>query len=177
MSVEEKKRELRKYIRSLPPEEAPSGPAVADALCALDAYKKAKTVFVFVSNGDEPETRDFIVRALDEGKVVAVPKCLPDGIMEARQIGSLSELVTGMYGIPEPGDQAPPVQRCRIDFAVVPGLCFDMDGGRLGKGKGYYDRFLQDFPGIKAGICSARRLVPSVPMDKWDVFVDVTVVI
>ncbi len=176
MSFEDQKRALRAYIRTLP-REAPAGPAVAEALCALDAYKKAKTVFVFVSTGEEPETRDFIARALGEGKTVAVPRCLPDGVMEARQINSLSELAAGMYGIPEPGDQAPPVRRCRIDFAVVPGICFDPDGGRLGKGKGYYDRYLQDFHGFKAGICPARRLVPSVPMDEWDVPVDATVII
>ncbi len=176
MNIDNIKRELRARIRQMPQCDV-DGAAVTRALCSLEEYKKAKTVFVFVSTRQEPETRVFIEQAISDGKIVTVPKCSADGTMEARQIRALTELEAGMYGILEPGDNAPPVQGCRIDFAVVPGLCFDMNGGRLGKGGGYYDKFLQDFTGFKAGLCPAPRLVPSVPMGKWDVCMDMTVVV
>ena len=94
--------------------------------------------------------------------------------MEARLIKDTSQLEKGMYGIPEPGDDCPVVGADRIDLAVVPGYAFDMDGGRLGKGGGYYDRFLKDFQGFKAGICPAGCLVHKVPMEEWDIRVDIT---
>ncbi len=173
LDIKDQKRLLRKRIKALPPQNV-SADSVAGAICSLQEYKDAATVFAFLSVGSEPPTQEFISRALADGKNLCVPKCFRGGIMEARLITDTSQLKEGMYGIPEPGDDCPVVGADRIDLAVVPGYAFDMDGGRLGKGGGYYDRFLKDFSGFKAGICPAECLVHKVPMEQWDIRVDIT---
>jgi len=97
--------------------------------------------------------------------------------MEARRIESFEDLIPGMYSIPEPGENTPPVERNEIDFALVPAHCFDEQGGRLGKGGGYYDRFLENFSGVKVGLCFADRVLPKVPIDSWDISADVVVAV
>jgi len=175
-SIEEQKRELRAKLKAMPVPQVDEN-AVADAVCALEEYKKAKTVFAFISVKGEPPTRAFIDRAIADGKTVTVPKCYAGGIMEARRIESFEDLIPGMYSIPEPGENTPPVERNEIDFALVPAHCFDEQGGRLGKGGGYYDRFLENFSGVKVGLCFADRVLPKVPMDSWDISADVVVAV
>jgi len=79
---------------------------------------------------------------------------------------------TGPYGIPEPS--IPPGVDPRLsgwDIVVVPGLAFDRRGNRLGRGFGYYDRFLGGLPEVvpRVGLAWAGQLVPGVPVDAWDV--------
>lgn len=79
---------------------------------------------------------------------------------------------TGPYGIPEPanpGGDKP--RRGGWDIVVVPGVAFDRRGNRLGRGFGYYDRFLGSLPeGVpRVGLAWARQLVPEVPVDAWDI--------
>lgn len=78
----------------------------------------------------------------------------------------------GPYGIPEPSNPAGVEPRLAgWDIILVPGLAFDPRGNRLGRGFGYYDRFLGDLPGIvtRVGLAYAGQLVPEVPVDVWDV--------
>lgn len=79
---------------------------------------------------------------------------------------------TGPYGIPEPSN--PPEVEPRLsgwDIVVVPGLAFDRRGNRLGRGFGYYDRFLRGLPGSvpRIGLAWAGQRIPEVPVDAWDV--------
>lgn len=84
----------------------------------------------------------------------------------------------GRFGIPEP-DVPPGTEEVRagFDLVLVPGLAFDVGGRRLGRGHGYYDRFLSGLrPGtVTVGLAYARQVVPEVPVDPWDVPVDVVV--
>lgn len=61
------------------------------------------------------------------------------------------------------------------DLLIIPGLAFDENGGRLGRGKGFYDRFLSHFKGIKVGICFEEQLIDTVPREDHDVIVDFVV--
>ena len=117
-------------------------------------FQKAETIFCFVGTAGEIHTKPLIQAALDQGKRVAVPKCISKGIMEARQIRSLGELYPGSYGIEEPEKAAEIIGPEEISLALVPCLTCSGDGRRLGYGGGFYDRFLRSVPGL--GPCFAE---------------------
>ncbi|MDD5644813.1 MAG: 5-formyltetrahydrofolate cyclo-ligase [bacterium] len=110
-----------------------------------ERYKKAATVLLFSSLKDEVDTRRLINNALSAGKNVFLPSC--DGKkadMTIGKIGSAGELMPGAYGILEPKQKDCSLDRLAdIEVAVLPGVAFDLDGNRIGRGKGYYDRFLK----------------------------------
>lgn len=124
-------------------------------LTRLNQYKNARQVLAYVSVHDEVDTRALIEKAIRDGKRVAVPRCVPNTRqMEFYYINSIDELEPGMFGVPEPN---PEKSELMIDFSdsvcIVPGICFDKKGYRLGYGKGYYDRFLCNYNGTTIGLC------------------------
>ena len=138
-------------------------------LTALPEYLSAIMVFCFVSLPDEVDTRAFCRRAIADGKRLAVPVAFSGGRMQARLVCSMQELVgEDRFGIPVPPDSARRVLPEEIDFAVIPGVSFSADCARLGRGGGYYDRFLADFGGFSAGLCRKRCLSGAVPEGEHD---------
>jgi 5-formyltetrahydrofolate cyclo-ligase len=108
-----------------------------------------------------------------EHHLVSYPYC--DGeTLSFRTVSTLSDLCPGRYGIREPVGGASPEQ---LDLIVVPGLAFTADGNRLGRGAGFYDRFLSTIPGyaVKVGVCFAFQLVLEIPVECHDVKVDALV--
>ncbi|MCR9204243.1 MAG: 5-formyltetrahydrofolate cyclo-ligase [Halobacteriovoraceae bacterium] len=81
---------------------------------------------------------------------------------------------TAIFGVPL---MTPPENAEKItpDLLLIPGLAFDKSGGRLGRGKGFYDRFLAEFKGLKVGICFEEQLINTVPREDHDVNVDFVV--
>lgn len=131
---------------------------------------EAKTVLLYYGVGQEIETKGLIQTLLDQGKTVCLPKCLADHQMEARVITSLDDLAPDAYGIPAPGDHCPALEREKMDLILVPGLCFDSRGNRLGQGGGYYDRYLEDYEGVTIGLCREDFFqvnLPREPLDAW----------
>ena len=138
----------------------------------IDAWESAKRIFCFVSAmPGEPDTGEIICRAFTAGKKVCVPRCSKAGKMDAVEIDSLTDLVPGAYGIPEPPAHFPAADKNSIDLIIVPGLAFDEKGGRMGRGGGYYDRFLKDYSGFTVGLCPIGCKVDAVPRDSWDMAV------
>ena len=168
------KQKLRQALRALTdtlPQEylAFSDRAIEARLLSLDAWKQAKRVFIYVSMGREPDTRGLLQAALTQGKTLAVPLTLADGIMEARVIRSLSDLKPGRMGILEPSDAAPVLPPDEIDLIVVPCIAADRQGYRLGYGGGYYDRYLANTHCTKACLCRERLLQEALPYDAYDI--------
>lgn len=141
---------------------------MARRLLLHDAYQKAHTVFCFVSHGKEPDTHPLLEHILKDGKTLCVPLCNARGIMEARSIHSLSQLAPGAFGIPEPPMDAPLVLPSAIDLALIPCLAATRDGKRLGKGGGYYDRFLSNYKGAAFLLCPALLLQEHIPLEAHD---------
>lgn len=110
---------------------------------------------------------------LSQGKTLLLPRCEAEGIMTARKIADLSQLTPGAYGILEPKSETEVFPQEEIDLILVPGLAFDAKGHRLGRGKGYYDRFLVSRRGKTMGIC--RCLVPQVPVEDHDKIMDAVI--
>jgi 5-formyltetrahydrofolate cyclo-ligase len=146
-----------------------------DEILALS--KTADVVFVFVSKEDEVDTRVLIERLLQSGKRVVVPKCQNKRLMLACEILSLEECVPSTYGIYEPMECAVvPIEV--ISLFVVPGTRFDRGGNRVGRGMGYFDRFLTTIKGKRTivGLCFKHQLVEHIKKQPWDIPVDHIVV-
>lgn len=143
---------------------------------SLPEYKSAGRVFAYISVGNEVSTDAITDKLLADGKEVYVPLCHGKGEMDARRISSKSDLKPGRYGIPEPEEDAEKTEPCDIDLIIVPGAAFGEDGSRLGRGGGYYDRFLKCAANAKK-IALAREIniEKAVPQESHDESVDIIV--
>ena len=127
----------------------------------------------FLSGAGEISTGPALRRALGRGWRVAVPAWHP--AHAAYRLAWLEEdadLRPGPHGIPEPA--APRwARRTALDVLLVPGLAFDMKGGRLGRGGGFYDRMLAVYSGFRVGFAvEAQRVEDGLPMNRRDRRVD-----
>ena len=144
---------------------------------SLPEYTAAGTIFIYYSIEDEPSTGKIISDALAVGKTVALPACFDGGIMEARIITDTGarELVQGKFCIPEPAENAEVLSPDKIDLIVVPALAFSKSGYRIGKGGGYYDRYLIKTNAVKVGITREQLVFAEIPVFEHDVGVDILV--
>ena len=153
---------------------------IVSAFLALPEYAAAKTVLFYVDAGSEVRTRQQLPDALAGGKRVVVPWCVVEtNQLELFLLEDMSELVEGAYKILEPKTDlrmlpAKRVQPEELDLVMVPGTAFDPRGGRMGQGKGYYDRLLsrarKDAPLV--GIAFECQVFPEIPVASHDVFMD-----
>jgi 5-formyltetrahydrofolate cyclo-ligase len=121
---------------------------------------------------DEVPTQKLFDEFLAQGKTVLLPRVVSDTDMELRRYTGRHDLQEGAYGIMEPTGELF-TDYDAIDVAIVPGMAFDADGHRLGRGKGYYDRFLSRVPNIyKIGLCFSWQMVDCVPSDEHDIMMD-----
>lgn len=171
------KREFRAKLKALEETREP----VADAMImrrvrGLSEYQKAACVLLYLSIGHEVDTYQLIEQAFSDGKRVCVPRCYTEGIMDAVEISSLSELNPGMYGILEPDVNAPAFDAGQLDLILVPAMAFDRARNRLGRGAGYYDRFLERAEqAVTVGVCRSTRLFDCVPHEPHDKKVDILI--
>ena len=101
-------------------------------------------------------------------KALALPVCKEDGNITFYKVENLASLTAGRYGILEP-KQGLQVELTMHDVLVVPALAYSKSGKRLGRGKGYYDRYLACHSGIfTIGICRSHQLLEDIPTDAWD---------
>jgi 5-formyltetrahydrofolate cyclo-ligase len=147
---------------------------------------QAATVYAYYSLPDEVCTHTLVDDLAAEGKTVLLPKVTGPHTMEWHRYTSRANLVAGAYGIAEPdsslADRIQVSSNCQLSILnsqfkapiiLVPGIAFDPQGHRLGRGKGYYDRFLAAHPDIyKIGVCFDFQKVPEVPVDEFDIPVD-----
>jgi 5-formyltetrahydrofolate cyclo-ligase len=173
MRKQDEKRTLRSIMRRLEDNLSPrymhtADEAIVRHLIALPEYREARTVFCFVGVKREINTIPLLQDTLAAGKTLCVPLCIENGIMEARQISDLSQLQTGKYGLLEPAADAPPIAVDDIDFAVIPCTTCNHAGQRLGKGGGYYDRFLSHYRGGTVMLCREKLIREEIPVEPHD---------
>jgi 5-formyltetrahydrofolate cyclo-ligase len=153
---------------------------ICEKFVALPAYAAAKTVMWYVDAGSEVRTRHTLPAALTHGKRVVVPWCVVEtNTLELFWLEDMSELVEGAYKILEPKEDlrrlpAKVVRPEDLDLVMVPGTAFDLNGGRMGQGKGYYDRLLttarRDAPLV--GMAFDCQIFDEIPVAPHDVFMD-----
>jgi 5-formyltetrahydrofolate cyclo-ligase len=136
-------------------------------------WERARRVAAFYPMAGEPDLRPLLEEALVAGKSLALPLFDAVGRRYAfHRVESLSDLRPGHFGIIEPRPECPQERLIRLDFWLVPGVAFDPAGGRLGRGKGYYDRLLAETQGHKCGVAFDWQLVERVPAEPHDVCVN-----
>lgn len=146
------------------------GAGMARALFALPRWQAARSVLAFAALPDEPDTGPMLARALAEGKRLFLPRVTGKTAMEWVEIPGLDLLQPGVFGIPEPPASLPPVSPPESGaLALVPCLAAGRDGVRLGRGGGYYDRFLAQYKGERLLLCPSALLLPELPRDPWDI--------
>lgn len=183
VSVElaEAKRELRRRLaarrRALPaPQAAAAAAACASHLLADAGVRAARRVALYAALPDELQTRPCFEGLRELGIECLLPRSHPDGGIDFARVARWEELTPGRYGVPEPPAGAPAAELGRGDWLLVPGLAFDAEGWRLGRGGGAYDRALAAGVGPRpVGLCYAFQLVGHVPHDSHDRPVDAVV--
>ncbi len=175
MNIQAAKAGLRRVMgrraRELSPEyRARASAVICRELLALPELGAAPVVFGFYPAALEPDLTPVLQELLRRGKTLALPRCVSSGVMEARQVEDLSALVPGAYGLMEPPAEAPLLPWGLLSFAAVPCVAADRQGGRLGHGGGYYDRFLTWAPGdlTAALVCFSALLEERIPMEETD---------
>ena len=174
------KKELRSYIktkRKSVENKAEKDGLVAQNLLSLDEIKKADTILCYISLDDEICTDEIVRVLLDSDKSVGAPYCVDNnGNMDFYYITDFDDLRIQSFGVREPViEQCKKVTSFDNTIIILPGLCFDSNGNRLGYGKGYYDRFLQIHSLISVGLCYNSLIVKKVPTDMYDKKADIIV--
>lgn len=171
------KKELRKYIREQKRQftdkelEELSLPVIA-RLLSHPVIMSAKTILMYYSLPNEVNTHDAIKLLAESGKHILLPRVTDSENMEIRTFESPEDMQEGCYNIMEPTGKLF-TDYDEIDVAVIPGMGFDKAYNRLGRGKGYYDRFLSKVPDLyKIGVCFDFQKLPTIPASEHDIKVD-----
>lgn len=168
----------RERIAALPASDrAQAAEALSARVAEWQTYKNAKTVACFASDLEEIDTDPLLRRILDDGKVLVLPFIVGEGkdaMMVFAPVKDLEkDLAEGAFGIREPAPAARTGESPEPDLILAPGLAFDPRGGRLGKGKGFYDRYLAGRTAMKAGLCFDVQITEkNLPLDAHDQLMD-----
>jgi 5-formyltetrahydrofolate cyclo-ligase len=168
------KAELRKHIKQLKALHQDTIASDSERIMQLLAddahFLAAKTVLLYHSLSDEVNTHQFIEEWCLK-KQLLLPVVVGEEL-ELRLFQNKNELKIGSFGIAEPTGPLF-TDYAKIDFVAVPGMAFDRNGHRLGRGKGYYDRLLPKLTNAyKAGICFPYQVVDEVPVEPTDITMD-----
>ena len=154
--------------------------AIEDRLFEFANFLEAKIALLYVSGDNEVQTKNIIKRAYSYNKIVVLPAFDPKTFeMELMKVDKFAqELKPGPRGVPEPN-----AGRCkivpidRIDIAIIPGIAFDEKGGRIGTGRGYYDRLIPNLAITtrKVALTLEEQIIPQVPMESHDKHVDIII--
>ena len=134
-------------------------------------WNNSQVILFFAPLPDEPDIWPLIVDAIALGKTVALPCFLPETeiYVACRILNAHVDVEIGKFGIREPSPRCPEVPLNQLDFVLVPGVAFDVNGRRLGRGKGYYDRLLAQVGGKTCGVAFDEQIVGEVPAGPNDI--------
>ena len=172
--------EMKNFLRDLTAEDRHRRSlAACERLVATREFRNAQMVMVFLSMPSEVETTTLAMRAWQECKSVAVPRVDWDtkrmDPLEVRSLETGVQTLGTGFRQPVTGTVVP---LGLIDMVVIPGLAFDRKGYRVGRGRGFYDRFLsqQDFQGVRCALCFHEQLLDlDIPREPHDIPMDLIV--
>lgn len=196
------KQELRKEIRNRKRQFSQDqlGELSLSAISKLRKHPKvmaAHTLLLYYSLPDEVNTHEWIDELVAEGKRVLLPVVVNDKDMVIREYTGKHDLAEGSFRIMEPIGKLFPIEKYpEIEVAIIPGMSFDDTGHRLGRGKGYYDRFLAKLRGTevdksgtevdksdtedknlgtevyKIGVCFGFQKLQEIPFESHDILMN-----
>ena len=154
--------------------------AIESRLFDFANFLEARIALLYVDTDCEVRTKSILRRAYDFNKIVVLP-CFD---AERHKVAILKvdsldkDLRTGARGVLEPNpERCKPVPIQKIDIAIIPGQAFDEKGGRVGSGRGYYDRFIPELPATtrKVALAFEEQILPLVPTESHDRHVDIII--
>lgn len=168
---EDSKRACRALVSSLKAqmteaEKSAQSESVWSRVENLESFLSARTILLYSSLPDELDTSAFIARWASSKKIL-LPVVEGENLVLKEYVPGRTE--PGYRGIMEPDSSLPAINPSEVDLAIIPGVAFDATGGRLGRGKGFYDRLLPSLGCPTIGVCWACQLVPAVPADPHDI--------
>jgi 5-formyltetrahydrofolate cyclo-ligase len=179
--VRDEKRRLRaalsQSLRRVSSEQAEdAGQRAARELLAWSGFAPASEIVAFASQAGELDTRPFLEATRCAGKTALLPRIRGEDL-EFAPVDDFEGLVSGRYGVLEPGPDCVARSVAAHAIVLVPGLAFDAQGGRLGRGAGYYDRALAGLrrrsdSATFIGVGFAMQVIDRVPMTSHDVRID-----
>ena len=154
--------------------------AIEDMLFEFANFLEAKIALLYVSSDYEVQTKNIVKRSYEYRKVVVLPAFDPEhfSIKLLKVDKPRKELKLGPRGVLEPdAKKCKIVPIDRIDIAIIPGLAFDEKGGRIGTGKGYYDRLIPRLAITtrKVALTLEEQIIPQIPMESHDKHVDIII--
>jgi 5-formyltetrahydrofolate cyclo-ligase len=180
----EMRRAIRRTLDGMDEARRLAGSAdICRRLLELPELQAARSVMVYLASPQEPDLSLWIGSALLGSTVVSAPRVDwgASAMSPARIDPGASPpswgATPGRHGILQPPDDASRIHIDRLDAVLAPGLAFDRSGARLGRGGGFYDRFLADprLRAIRIGVCFEPQLVEAVPRDAHDAVMDLVV--
>jgi 5-formyltetrahydrofolate cyclo-ligase len=162
---------LRGELKRLPAEQRVRDSAsICRLVQAQPAWTGARTVLLFAPLPTEPDVWPLVEAALSSAKTVCVPRFEPGrGGYWPTVIRGAEDLRSGPHGVREPVGRCPALDAKQLDLALVPGLGFTLDGGRLGRGKGHFDRMLAGVNGRTCGVAFDCQLLAALPLEPHDI--------
>lgn len=175
--IADEKARLRREIAAWEATQSPQRLRASDDVLfhrflALPQVKCASALLLFWGMGPEPDTGRLAEVLSAQGLHIGLPRCLPGHEMEFRLFLGRDRLVRHQFGMLEPPSDAPLLDPGQVPAALIPALCYDRSGFRLGRGGGFYDRFLARYPGFTVGLCRGALLQHQVPREPHDRSVD-----
>ena len=143
---------------------------ICEQVKAMGEWQSADDVLLYAALPDEVSLSALISEALASGKRVWLPVVDGDDLRIRQYKEGMTEVSAG-FQIEEPTADAPellPSDYSQLSLAIIPGRAFTPDGTRLGRGKGYYDRFLAHYAGTTIGVAFSCQIFSSLPIDPWD---------
>lgn len=169
------RRKMRAWLAGLAEaERLEASRRAADLLKQQTIWRTATAVLFYAALRDELDLSTLWAEAITSGKQVLLPRYVAERaayeicvVDPARQ-----PLEAGKFGILEPARECPVFSLKRLDLTLVPGVAFDREGRRLGRGRGFYDRLLEHVDGVKCGVALDRQIEPRIPVESHDIRVD-----
>ena len=175
ISSAEEKKALRNQVREALKKMSADERSVASLqLCTRleeqELWRKAQSILFYAPLPDEPDIWRLLLDSLAAKKTVLLPRFeLEHGHYSACLIkDAVTDIQTGKFGIREPAPTCEKISLNRLDLILVPGIAFDADGHRLGRGKGFYDRLLAVLKGPTCGVAFDQQIVHQIPVEPHD---------
>jgi 5-formyltetrahydrofolate cyclo-ligase len=166
---------LRKLLRARFPGEAQRNEESC-RMCELIAssvlFRDVSVIAGYMPLPWEADITKLMSFALLRKKTLLLPRVESPHVMTMRKVVSMSDLITGSYGILEPSQDAPIIPCDDIELLLTPLEGIDKEGIRLGKGGGFYDTLLPSMKGISLGCALSWQWIEHIPADPWDVKLD-----
>ena len=167
--------QVRAELRQIPARERAIFSAQARALLKGQArWRAAQSILFFAPLPEELDVWPLLAEALAAGKRVALPRfaAAAQGYEPCQVLDPAADLEVGQFGIREPRGRCARFPSDRLDLILVPGVAFDLQGGRLGRGKGYYDQLLGALRGTTCGVAFDQQFLDEIPLAPHDMRLD-----